>query len=199
MASILNVDQINNAAGTSAVTIDASTGKPSFPNGATLPAGSVVQVKQSVKTDTQSIATAFAFTQISGLTVNITPTSANSTFVITASVFCGSSYFSYGFLIYKDGVDIGVKGDAENSNTRVAFGGLTYDGNNGNEDYECGMETYTYLYQSTAPAGTSVAFDIYAAPYSASYPFHINRLSEAGQSLSRIRGTSTLTVMEIAQ
>jgi hypothetical protein len=27
MASILNVDQINNAAGTSAVTIDASTGK----------------------------------------------------------------------------------------------------------------------------------------------------------------------------
>ena len=44
MASILNVDQINNAAGTSAVTIDASTGKPSFPNGATLPAGSVLQV-----------------------------------------------------------------------------------------------------------------------------------------------------------
>jgi hypothetical protein len=43
MASILNVDQINNAAGTSAVTIDASTGKPSFPNGATLPAGSVVK------------------------------------------------------------------------------------------------------------------------------------------------------------
>lgn len=43
MASILNVDQINNAAGTSAVTIDASTGKPSFPNGATLPSGSVVK------------------------------------------------------------------------------------------------------------------------------------------------------------
>ena len=31
MASILNVDQINNAAGTSAVTLDASTGKASFP------------------------------------------------------------------------------------------------------------------------------------------------------------------------
>ena len=44
MASILNVDQINNAAGTSAVTIDASTGHATFPNGMTLPAGSVVQV-----------------------------------------------------------------------------------------------------------------------------------------------------------
>ena len=31
MASILNVDQINNAAGTSGLTIDASTGKASFP------------------------------------------------------------------------------------------------------------------------------------------------------------------------
>ena len=45
MASILNVDQINNAAGTSGLTLDASTGKASFPNGATLPAGSVIQVQ----------------------------------------------------------------------------------------------------------------------------------------------------------
>ena len=45
MASILNVDQINNAAGTSAVTLDPSTGHATFPNGMTLPAGSVVQVQ----------------------------------------------------------------------------------------------------------------------------------------------------------
>ena len=199
MASILNVDQINNAAGTSAVTIDPSTGKPSFPNGATLPSGSVVQVKQAVKTNTQSIATAWGFTQISDLTVNITPSLPNSTFVITASVLCGSSYFSYGFSIYKDGVDIGPKGDAENSNTRVTFGGNTYDGNSGNEDYECRMETYTYLYQSTAPAGTPIAFDIYGSPYSATYPLQINRSNDGSTSSSRIRGTSSLTVMEIAQ
>ena len=43
MASILNVDQINNAAGTSGIALDASTGKASFPNGATLPAGSVLR------------------------------------------------------------------------------------------------------------------------------------------------------------
>ena len=44
MASIINVDQIRNAAGTNGLTLDASTGKASFPNGATLPAGSVIQV-----------------------------------------------------------------------------------------------------------------------------------------------------------
>lgn len=199
MASILNVDQINNAAGTSAVTIDASTGKASFPNGATLPAGSVVQVKQSVKTSPQSIATTWGFTKLSDLTVNITPTLANSTFVITASIHCGSSYFAYGFSIYKDGVDIGPKGDVGGSNTRITFGGNTYDQNSGNEDEESRMETYTYVYDSTAPAGTSVAFDIYGAPYSATYPLQINRSASSSTTAARIRGTSTLTVMEIAQ
>ena len=165
---------------------------------AQMPTGSVVQVKQTLKTDTQIIATSWGFTQISGLTVNITPTLSNSTFVITASIVCGSSYYSYGFLIYKDGADIGVKGDTSSTNTRVAFGGNMMDGGNGNEDHEVNTDAYTYLYQSTAPAGTSVAFDIYAAPYSSTYPFHINRPAEGSTSSSRIRGTSTLTVMEIA-
>jgi hypothetical protein len=159
----------------------------------------VVQVKQAVKTDAQIIATSWGFTKLSDLTVNITPSLANSTFVITASVFCGSSYFSYGFSIYKDGVDIGPKGDASTSNTRVTFGGNTYDANSGHEDEECRMETYTYVYDSTAPAGTSVAFDIYGTPYSATYPLHINKSASTSTSSARIRGTSTLTVMEIAQ
>ena len=162
-------------------------------------AGSVVQVKQSVKTSPQIIATAWGFTQLSDLTVNITPTLANSTFVITASIHCGSSYFSYGFSIYKDGVDIGPKGDVAGSNTRITFGGNTFDANSGNEDKESRMETYTYVYDSTAPAGTSVAFDIYGAPYNATYPLQINRAADTSTTSSaRIRGTSTLTVMEIA-
>jgi len=163
-----------------------------------LPTGSVLQVKQALKTDTQSITETWVFTKISGLTVNITPILSNSTFVITSSIFCSSSYFSYGFLIYKDGVDIGLKGDAEGNATRVAFGGNVYDGDNQNEDYEVNTDSYTYLYESTAPAGTSIAFDIHASPYSSSYPFYINRPAEADTSLSRIRGTSTLTVTEIA-
>lgn len=160
--------------------------------------GSVLQVKQALKTDVQTITTAWVFTKISGLTVNITPILSNSTFSITASICCGSSYFSYGFLIYKDGVDIGVKADASGSNTRVAFGGCIMDGGSGHEDYEVNMDGYTYLYQSDAPAGTSIAFDIHASPYSTSYPFYINRPADTSTDSSRIRGTSTLTVTEIA-
>ena len=75
MASILNVDQINNAAGTSAVTIDASTGKPSFPNGATLPAGSIINYKRYT----------FSGTQAAGSTAYVNITNASTTYAATVS------------------------------------------------------------------------------------------------------------------
>ena len=84
MASILNVDQINNAAGTSAVTIDASTGKPSFPNGATMPAGSVVQVVNATgNTETQVGSGAAGTWVTTDASITITPSSASSKIYIT--------------------------------------------------------------------------------------------------------------------
>jgi hypothetical protein len=82
MASILNVDQINNAAGTSAVTIDATTGKPSFPNGATLPAGHVVQFKSSV-TRTGTIT---SWNGVSGVTAIYGSSYANRTYTLANTV-----------------------------------------------------------------------------------------------------------------
>ena len=81
MASILNVDQINNAAGTSAVTIDPSTGKPSFPNGANLPAGSVVQLAHSTTAGGGGSSSASSFTD-TGVSVSITPKYATSKILI---------------------------------------------------------------------------------------------------------------------
>lgn len=161
--------------------------------------GGLVQIKQSVKKTTQTIATSWVFTKLTDLTVSITPKLSNSTFVITASIHSGSSYFSYGYKIYKDGSEIDVKGDVGGNRTRVAFGGNFYQANNGNEDHEVRNEAYTYVYESTAPAGTSIDFDIYGAPYSSNQPLNINRSAEDADGGSRIRSTSTLTVMEIAQ
>jgi hypothetical protein len=94
MASILNVDQINNAAGTSAVTIDASTGKASFPNGVTLPAGVGGKLLNTATLNAPSqlnVSSGYAF--IDGWTVNYTPVSATSTlhFVITTPTLAESS------------------------------------------------------------------------------------------------------------
>ena len=106
MASIINVDQIRNAAGTNGLTLDASTGKASFPNGATLPAGSVVQVVSNfINTDVNTASTSFVST---GLSASITPASTSSKVWAIASspswyVTTGNAYAT----IYRDSTNIG--------------------------------------------------------------------------------------------
>ena len=81
MASILNVDQINNAAGTSGIALDASTGKASFPNsvtipnGATMPAGSIINFQKYT----------FSGTQAAGSTAYVDITNASTTYAATVS------------------------------------------------------------------------------------------------------------------
>lgn len=93
MASILNVDQINNAAGTSGIALDASTGKASFPNsvtipnGATMPAGSVLQVQQNTyATWTTTTSTSWGAT---GLDCTITPKLITSELLINITIAGG--------------------------------------------------------------------------------------------------------------
>jgi hypothetical protein len=95
MASILNVDQINNAAGTSAVTIDSS--------GNVLMPGHVVQVVQGVfQNNTTTTSTSAVAT---GLTATITPKSASSKILINVFGSCQSvtSGTTNVYPLYKNG------------------------------------------------------------------------------------------------
>ena len=159
----------------------------------------IIQTLQSIKTDTQTIATTWSFTQISGLTVNITSQKANSKFLLSTSIVVGSAYYSSGFKFAKDGSAISPVGDASNSNTQVSWGFNFYDANNGHEDHNVAMVSYQYLYSSSAAAGTSIAFDVHGGPYSSDYVLLINRPNDGSTVASRIRGTSQLLVQEIAQ
>ena len=195
--STLKTNTIQAATGTT-VSI-ASGNKISGSAGSIVIPGTIVQTLQSIKTDTQVIATSFSFTQISGLTVNITSQEANSKFLLSTSIVVGSAYYTSGFKFAKDGSAISPVGDASNSNTQVSWGFNFYDANNGHEDHNVAMVSYQYLYSSSAAAGTSIAFDVHGAPYSSSYVLLINRPNDASTASSRIRGTSQLLVQEIAQ
>ena len=111
MASILNVDTINNAAGTSALSIDASTGKVSFPNSAVLPAGSVVQIVSQNFTTGASTTTYNTFVA-TGKSVSITPTSASNKILLLGSIPIHASGISSGahaiFSIFRGGVASGT-------------------------------------------------------------------------------------------
>lgn len=77
MASILNVDQIRNAAGTASATIQS--------DGTFYPTGGIVQVVQNEMTTRFQISTAGEKT-ITGATVSITPKSTNSKILITTAL-----------------------------------------------------------------------------------------------------------------
>jgi hypothetical protein len=179
MASILNVDQINNAAGTSGIALDASTGKASFPNsviipnGATMPAGSVLQVVQGqYSTTVTSSSTSYIAT---GLTASITPTSTSSKILVLVShpsIDKRLSNTYLGLRLNRDGSVIAAftNQDMFNAQTNVTSSNISY----------------TYL---DSPSSTS------ALTYSTVF----NSGGGGAQvSINWNGGPSTLTLMEIA-
>ena len=103
MASILNVDTINNAAGTSALTID-SSGNVQIP-------GHVIQIVSQNFTTGASTTTANTFVA-TGKSVSITPTSASNKILLLGSIPIHASGISSGahaiFSIFRGGVASGT-------------------------------------------------------------------------------------------
>jgi len=174
MASILNVDQINNAAGTSGLTLDASTGKASFPNGATLPAGSVVQVSVGTKTSQTSLAST-TLTD-TGLTASITPTSSSNKILVFANI-TGAGVAS------GDGVKMKLFRDATDLGFISSTG--SYSGTGTKTDLEHGWSVSVLDTPSTT---SSVTYKVQHAATTSGTVYICG-----GNSIS------TITLMEIAQ
>ena len=174
MASIINVDQIKNAAGTSGLTLDSSTGKASFPSGATLPAGSVLQVVNG-STSTAVSTTSTAFSD-SGLSATITPSSTSSKILVSANIPDAHNGATVSLLflnLVRDStqlIEFVRHGDFCSGVSIVTYGGST-----------------SYL---DSPGTTS------ATTYKVQFKVHTNGGS---QQLFLNSGTGTITLMEIAQ
>ena len=177
MASILNVDQINNAAGTSAVTIDASTGHTTFPNGMTLPAGSVLQVLQSTYSN-QQVSTSASWSN-TGFTGTITPTSATSKVL----ALCQVPLMSYN----------------SSSNECVGFGRLYRDASN----YSGSIVVNGYDYGGSGQiVNHTAALNWLDAPATASaitYTFQLWHQAGTETRLIYQNADASMILMEIAQ
>ena len=113
-----------------------------------LPAGSILQVQSTTKSDTFS-ATLSSETDITGMSVNITPSSTSSKVLVmvTMSFAVQTSHVSTGIYIYRDSTKIYL-GDVNNSNHRTSYsptGDYTF-------SYSPGNASMTHL---DSPATTS--------------------------------------------
>ena len=202
MASILNVDQINNAAGTSAVTIDSS--------GNAIMAGHVLQVVHGTLPTTLSATGAVAsdYLVIIGLSASITPKASNSKILIQTHLYVGMDMANSGgylqsYLIYKAGSALNsVHGTSENGRRRVAGSINMYDADS-TSIYKMGVLSGTHM-ETNVGTTNATTYEIYMRSYSGGPVIHVNRSQQYQQNSADLddydhNPSSTITLMEIAQ
>jgi hypothetical protein len=157
-------------------------------------AGAVLQVVQTIKTDTFVTSATVTDTPITGFSVSITPRSAsNKIFVqvelgVTAENGQGSAA-----KLRRNGTFIGLA-DAAGSRSRSSFGGSAYRGSGGGYTL-IGWGLSTAILDS--PATTSaITYDVVVS--SLNTGTYVNRAGDDTDSNDRLRWVSTITAWEIA-
>ncbi len=158
-----------------------------------LPTGSVLQVVQAVKTDTQEF-NANSYSAISGLAAVITPTSTSSKILVQAVIHIGTSGGNEGVggKLYRNSSEVtGARGDAAGSRDRNWFHGGEYAGTTS-------QSTSTPMFLDSPSSTSQLTYEVYCRSHSTGYPAYINRSEDDSDDSRRSRVISTLTLMEIA-
>jgi len=158
----------------------------------------ILQVVSTTKTDTFSTSST-SYTDITGLSVSITPSDANNKIFIVASVV-GSTGAQFteaasGLQLVRDSTAIGV-GDAASNRTQTSFGSIS-------ESLDYSRLNFTYYPRQV----TAVFLDSPATTSATTYKVqmlvtsstgYINRGATDTDTSSFIRSSSTITVMEVS-
>jgi len=159
-------------------------------------AGAVLQVSQATFTGTQTIAPSgnMNWTNITNLSVTITPTSASSKFLLLAQVSCAAAPDRIIALRFTGGNAGNFVGDAAGSRTRVG----TFLTSPSGIDY--GVNTSLMMNYLDSPATASeITYRVQAAPNFSSGSVIINNNIGSDADFAYLpRGACSLIVMEIA-
>lgn len=153
--------------------------------------GAVVAVKSAIKTDTQSLA-ASTWTDVTGLSVTYTPTSASNKILVVASVQggCSAASCAVAFRLVRDSTAIGVADAASN---RIQAGAVNY-------PVQDGLLTTAAMAVLDSPATT--ASTVYKVQFrrfydSGSGTVYVNRSHSDTDATNYARGASTITIYEV--
>jgi hypothetical protein len=183
------------SAGTTTLTLPATSGtivtSASSLTASQLPAGSVLQVVQSTKSDTASYATNGSWTDFVGFTASITPSSTSNKILIHVSISSGCSGANSpdSLVRLKRGGSVvtGAIGDAAGSRTQGSFSLNTW-----RSSYELGSASFQYLDSPSSTSSLTYGFDIKTGDTG-----FINRTYADENGSGGERGISVITLMEI--
>jgi hypothetical protein len=161
---------------------------------ANAPSGSVIQVVQTVKSDSWSTATKGSYVAVTGLSATLTPTSTSNKILITAYVTSGTLNNCVPmFHIYRNGTKVtpdGVNTTLTPSGAYALFAGGTAVG--------AGMGmTMGFEFLDSPSSTSSLTYQIYAATNSSAVvTLYVNPTTSSGGGVPG--GNSSITLMEIA-
>ena len=177
------------------ITIDGGTGTILY-NGTDYKSGSAIQTKSTTKTDTFST-TSTSFTDITGLSVNITPSSSSNKILITGLVsYGGSDGEAYGYTFNLSRVISGSEEDicihdSASNRTRATLG--TQGFNNGDA-----TNGHSFNFLDSPSTTSQITYKVRARAENPK-TLYVNRGNEAdGDAAITSRFVSTITVMEVA-
>ena len=181
------------SASADAITFD-NSGKPAFPNGG---AGKILQVLQTVKTDVfNTVSTSFI--DLTGMSVAITPSNTSNKVLINVALNYGGSTNLYaGINLLRGSTIVTQATDVGNNNTECTFG---VGGDNENFRYKVASATYTFLDSPNTTSATTYKLQVRVS--ASDKRFMLNAPLDGGYDTDTgvyiMRGTSTITVMEVA-
>jgi hypothetical protein len=158
---------------------------------AALPAGSVLQVVSTTKTDTFTSTAATTWTDITGLTVSITPRSTSNKILVNFSP-CGTSPGNNLYVrLMRDATPICV-GDTSGTRTSNSAGNFYNPGANAATTF-----IFSNLYLDSPSSVSSIVYKLQFWQGAAGTAY-FNRAQSDADSSQTPRGASTITVQEIA-
>lgn len=163
---------------------------PTIPK-ANMPSGSILQVIQTIKTDTFTSSAAETWTDISGLSASITPSSTSSR--IFVHVFMGrvSGTNTVAFRVLRNG-GLYNAGDAAGSRPQLH----SAEANQGRDANHTGQSIIGYV---DSPASTSsVTYQVQVRPEGSYFGLNRSQNDSDGNNSYNGRSSSTVVLMEIA-
>ncbi len=153
-------------------------------------AGEIIQVVSTAKTDTFSLSTGATWTDITGLSVSITPSSASNKILVMYNVSIGSNGTAgYGFTkLLRGATDIFI-GASPGSRISASSSGTSSDAGSEFKDSVMYLDSpsttssTTYKVQAYAQVGTGVIY--------------VNRSYNDTDNSAHTRTASSITVMEV--
>jgi hypothetical protein len=152
--------------------------------------GSVIQVQSTTKTDTFSASNSNVFTDITGLSVSITPTSSSSKILVTTNVIGSATSNGVANIQLIRGSTAICIGDAASARTRAT---ISTDSNGLDQ-----VVTASFNFLDSPATTSATTYKLAINTGDTGGTAYINRTLGDGDNLYQGRYASTITVMEIA-